>query len=67
MRDDSIRMIDPASAPLYLLESICQGQRKQTQGNDRQSEQTTQQTSIGNDFQKVSSVGPIPRQHNPGP
>jgi hypothetical protein len=60
MRDDLVRMIDPASAPLYLLESICKGQRKQTQGNDRQSEQTAQQTSIRNGFQMDSRIGRIP-------
>ena len=60
MRDDLVRTIDPASALLYLLESICQGQRKQTQGNDGESEQTGQQTSIRNGFQMDSRIGRIP-------
>ena len=32
--DDLIGTVDPASAPLHQPESVSQGQRKQSQGND---------------------------------
>jgi hypothetical protein len=58
-------MIDPASSQLNLLDSIGQGECKQTQGNNWQREQTEKQTSICCSFHMVSRGGPSAVSNQP--